>query len=379
MEIVNDKVTKRSRDESADANSDTQITAKSNHRSKRRPQVAKRVFSSRTAPSGLVPSSGAFMMTQDREGRYRLYDAITQEVLWVCHSRKEVKLRKYCPTSNKIVGKTRDLKGENVLAEQLVVWHLNTGRLMHLADWSRRGLIWTCVNNAGSRLITKDNKSAMTMWDLDTGSELDKFQLGSFGTPTICCFTTDDSKVIVIVRSPATENTYAVVDVVELKSARTVSKDLELSATARQVVSSFNSQMFAVVTCKEIVVVDLNKENISCRLIAEQEWLCVCFGYDDVCIVALGQHHDGTYIDVYRIADDVAVFRIPWNFKFPYAWAMQCYPSPYIFLATMDADGHTVYVFDYTTGAKLQQSDVYHHRTVHTVRMLVPQPTTILL
>jgi WD40 repeat protein len=372
MESVNDNVTKVSRDESGDASPNTQITRKSNHRSKRRTPQAKRVFSSRTAPSGLVPPSGAFMMTQDREGRYRLYDAISEEVLWVCKSYREVGLLEYCPTSNKIVGKTRDLQGENVRADQLVVCNLNTGSLMHLADWSRRGWIETCVNTVGSRLITEDSRYAITMWDLDTGSELEEFQLSSLGTPITYRFTTDDSKAIVTVRSPANENTYAVIDVV----ARTVLKYLDMSATISEVVSSFNSQMLAVVTSKEIVVVDLNKENISCRMVAEQQWLCVCFGYDDVCIVALGRHHDGAYIDVYRIADGVAVFRIPWNFKFPYAWAMQCSPSPCIFVTTMDADGHTVYVFDYTTGAKLQQSDVYHHCTV---RMFVPQPTTILL
>jgi WD40 repeat protein len=376
METVSDKATKRSRDESADASPDTQITAKSNHRSKRRTHVAKRVFSSRTAPSGLVPSSGAFMMTQDMEGTYRLYDAISQEVLWMCHSRKEVELLKYCPASNKIVGKTRDLKGENVRADQLVVWNLNTGRLMHLADWSRRILIWIDVNNAGSRLITQDSKCAMTMWDLDNGSQLDEFQLNSFGIPVACCFTTDDNKVIIIARSPGNENTYVVIDVVDPKSAGTVSKYLEVSATVPEVVSSFNSQMLAVVTSSEIAVVDLNRENVIRQMVAELKWLCACFGYDDMCIVALGVSLDGGHIGVYRITDGVAVVRIPWNFKLPYAWTMQCSPSSCIFLTTMNADGHIVYVFDYTTGATLHRSDIYHHDTAC---MCVSQPITILL
>jgi WD40 repeat protein len=373
METANDKVTKRSRDESGGANVATEGAPKSERSTKRRTPLLERVHSSRTAPWGLVPTSGAFMMTQDDDGRYRLYDAISQEILWKCRSRKEVKFLNYSPASNKIVGETRDFQGKKFDADQVVVWNLNTGSLMLLSDWSTHGTLLTYFNTEGTNLITMDC-FCVALWDLHTGNELTQIELGSYGSPIECCFTTDDSNVIIAAASSENECLLAVFDIDGPTSARSLSPDLKLSEEIRQIVSSFNSRMLAVVSVDEIVVVDLNTEAI---LLSWSVTLSsVCFGYDDMCVIALGLRGTAGHIVACRIADGTAVFRIPWDLKSAYACRMQCSPSSNIFLKSWDANGHTVDVLDYKTGAILQRSYVYNHLIVD---MYVARPTMILL
>jgi WD40 repeat protein len=340
------------------------------------------VYSSRTAPRDLIPSCGAFVMTQDDEYRFRLYDANSQEVLWVCHSRKEFALMGYCPMSKKIVGMIRSNRDGMDVFRDLAVWNLNTGNIILLSDESVHGLhISFSVSRAGTRLLAILSTTIM-MWDLDSGRELIRcYARYTFGEPDACCFTTDDTKAIVVCKSLDEDNNkkcrLVVFDVGEPQSARSLSEDLKLPAKVGQIVSSFSSQMLAVASHTEIVLVDLRTETSVSLGATARSWYSICFGYDDMCIVALGFHDDGAHLSAYRINDGSTVFRVPMDFKSAYYSAvLKCSPSTHIFVSVRDADGRTTVRMLDGEGAVLQQSDVYNYIVAD---LYLSDPVAILL
>jgi hypothetical protein len=110
MELVNDGQNgsgnaKRSRDENEDAISSSSsvasLSSPVNRNTKNR--RTQQVICTGTAPGILTTASGTFMMTQDRDNVFRLFDAVSQEVLWMCDSRNELELIEYRPDSTRIV------------------------------------------------------------------------------------------------------------------------------------------------------------------------------------------------------------------------------------------------------------------------------------
>jgi hypothetical protein len=159
-----------------------------------------------TAPGILSSVSGAFMITQDNENVFRLFHALSQEVLWVCDSRKELELIEYCPVSNRIVAYVTVPETKTAKACQLAVWDLSTGKVLLLpgAEGPRQQVV-LCINRAGTRIIVSEYSNA-AMLDIETGSELLQFQFSSGCSVMACCFTHDDSKVAIVSHIPSVKN-----------------------------------------------------------------------------------------------------------------------------------------------------------------------------
>jgi WD40 repeat protein len=166
-----------------------------------------------TAPGILSSASGAFMMTQDRDNVFRLFDALSQEVLWMCGSRKELELIEYCPVSNKIVARATVFEPETAKTCQLAVWDLNTGNMLLLPKATQR-LIVRCINHAGTRITVSEGSEYCRIWDMDSGSELFRFQLNAMYSSMACCFARDDSKVAIVGHTSG--GTVIVIDVWEV-------------------------------------------------------------------------------------------------------------------------------------------------------------------
>jgi WD40 repeat protein len=314
MELTtNDRISgsekaKRFRDQSEDVISSSSPVA--SYSMNRRTQ---QVICTGTAPGILTSASGAFMMTQDKDNVFRLFDALSQEVLWMCDSRKELELIEYCPVSNKILARVTVLEPETAKAYQLAVWDLNTGNMLLLPKATQR-LIVRCINHAGTRIIVSEGSEYYRIWDMDSGSELFRFQLNAMYSSMACCFARDDSKVAIVGHTLGGTN--IVIDIWEVAPRlghQMFSTNVKSSSLICQVTSSCNNKVFAMATYHDIFVVDLSSANVSKLLVTAEFWYGICFGCDDCCIVALS-FCGSQALGVYRIADSVTLFRVPVQF-----------------------------------------------------------------
>jgi hypothetical protein len=331
------------------------------------------------APGILSAASGAFMMTQDKAKVFRLFDALSQEVLWMCDSRKALKLIEYCHMSNKIVAFVSVCRKPKIKGYQLAVWDLNRGNVLLLPK-VRQLLTVQCINQAGTRMIVSEGWKHCTMFDMDIGSKLFRFQLNSMYAHDACCFTHDDSKVAVACIMLNTEHfALGVWEVAPTSNLlNTLSVDLKSPLGDPRIASSFNSQMLAVAFVSEIIIVDLSSGGHSVLPVATKAWCSICFGCDDSCVVTLCRGGCcGALVAVYRIADGGTVFHVPLRTYRAEFGCLLCSNASKIFLAVGDDDFATVaYVFDYATGTLLQQSSGYDH---YVARMYVPEPVMILM
>jgi hypothetical protein len=329
------------------------------------------------APGILSSASGAFMMTQDKDNVFRLFDALSQEVLWMCDSRKELVLKAYSPMSNKIVALVTVGGPETAKGYQLALWDLSMGNVLLLTKVTQI-LIVHCFNHGGTRIIVSKGSEHFMMLDMDSGSELFRFQLNLIYAQIACCFTHDDSKVA-IVSHPLSGTNFAV-DIWEVAprlGLQMFSRNVKSPGLIRKVTSSFNSQMIAIAAGGNIVIMDLSSANHSLLSETSEPWYRICFGCDDSCIVALSLDGGSKSLGVYRIADSVALFRIPLRFCIAVFGGTLFASASKIYLTVLDGDLRSiVYVFDYTTGAKLQQSSVYDYPIA---QLFVREPVMILM
>jgi hypothetical protein len=365
---------KRLRDQSEDVISSSSPVDR-NSRSRRTQQV----ICTGTAPGILSSASGAFMMTQDKNKVFRLFDALSQEVLWMCDSRKELEMIEYCPVSDRIVACVSVPEPETTKACQQAIWDLNTGKVLLLPEAAdRRHQAVLCINRAGTRIIVAQGYPNPVMLDTETGSELLRFQLNSGSSVMACCFTHDNSKVAIVSHTLSVKN-YAV-DIWEVApwlGLLMFSRNVISPGPIWQVTSSFNSQMIAFVAGGKIVVMELSMGSHLLLSVTAEVWYGICFGCDDSCIVAVGLDGGSKSLGVYRIADSVALFRVPLQFSTDIIWGELFAISSKIYLAVRDTGMRsTVSVLDYATGATLQQSIVYKYPVA---QLYVPEPEMILM
>jgi WD40 repeat protein len=385
MELVNDGQNgsgnaKRSRDENEDAISSSSsvasLSSPVNRNTKNR--RTQQVICTGTAPGILTTASGTFMMTQDRDNVFRLFDAVSQEVLWMCDSHKELELKAYCPVSNKIVAYMSVPKTERAKACQLAVWDLNTGKVLLLpAAADRRHQALLCINRVGTRIIVTEQLNP-AMMDLEARSELLRFQLSSGCVVVACCFTRDGSKVAVVSSLPSVTNfAFDVWEGAPTLGLPIFSRNVKSPELIRLPTSSFNSQMIAVVAGGKIVVMDLSADSHLLLPMTAVFWYSICFGCDDNCIVALRSGGGTEALGVYRISDSVTLFRVPLKFNGADIGRKLFATSSKIYLAVGEGGTHSIVcVFDYATGAKLQQSSVYKYPRA---QLYVPEPEMILM
>jgi hypothetical protein len=331
-----------------------------------------------TAPGILSAASGAFMMTQDKDNVIRLFDALSQEVLWMCDSRKELELIEYCPVSNKILARVTVLEPETAKAYQLAVWDLNTGNMLLLPKATQR-LIAHCINHAGTRIIvSSEGCEHCTMLDMVSGSEMFRFQLNSMYAHDACCFTHDDSKVAIV--SHTRSGTNFAIDIWEVAlrlGLQMFSRNVKSLGLVKQVISSFNSQMIAVVDGGKVVIVDLSAGSHSLLSGTVEYWYRICFACDDSCIVALSMYDGSQSVGVYRIVDSVTLFHIPLRLHITDIGVILFATSSKIYLTVREGGARSiVYAFDYATGAMLQQSSFYEYPLA---QLYVPEPKMILM
>jgi hypothetical protein len=373
------KKAKRTRDESenfiSSSSSAASLSSPAGSNSKnRRTQQA---ICTSTAPGILSSASGAFMMTQDRDNVFRLFDALSQEVLWMCGSRKELELIEYCPVSNKIVARATVFEPETAKTCQLAVWDLNTGNMLLLPKATQR-LIVRCINHAGTRITVSEGSEYYRIWDMDSGSELFRFQLNAMYSSMACCFARDDSKVAIVGHTLGGTN--IVIDIWEVAPRlghQMFSTNVKSSGLICQVTSSCNNKVFAMATYHDIFVVDLSSANVSKLLVTAEFWYGICFGCDDSCIVTLSLDDGSQALGVYRIADSVTLFRVPVQFyRANFGRILVAVSSKIYLIVREGGPRRTVCVFDYATGAKLQQSSVFKYPLA---QLYVPEPEMILM
>jgi WD40 repeat protein len=363
---------KRLRDQSEDVISSSSPVDR-NSRSRRTQQV----ICTGTAPGILSSASGAFMMTQDGDNVFRLFDALSQDVLWMCDSRKELELIEYCPVSNRIVAYVTVPKPQLTEGCQLAVWDLNTGNVLFVPKATRQQIV-RCINHGGTRSIVSEGYEQLTMLDIEAGSELVRFQLSSGRAIVGCCFTHDDNKVALVRHTlRVTDFTIDIWEVAPRLGLQIFSQNVKSPALIRPPTSSCNNKMFAVATDREIFVVDLSAGSHLLLSVTAEFWYSICFGCDDSCIVALGLDGGSRSLGVYRIADSVTLFRISLRFRTTVFGGIIFATASKIYLTVLDGDLRSiVYVFDYTTGAKLQQSSVYDYPIA---QLFVREPVMILM
>jgi hypothetical protein len=338
------------------------------------------VIGTSTAPGMLSSASGAFMMTQDKDKVFRLVDALSQEVLWMCDSRKELELIEYYLVSDRIVACVCVPEPETAKAYQLAVWDLNTGNVLFVPTATRQQMV-QCINHAGTRIIVSEEFESLTMLDMEAGTELLRFQLSSECTVIACCFTHDDSKVAIVSRTLClTEFAIDVWEVAPTVGLLMFSTKGKSPALISQVISSFNSQILAVLVVRGISLVDSSTGNHSLLSVTAESWYSICFGCDDSCNVALSFDDCSISLGVYRIADCITLFRVPVQFRVPCRadiGRILFATSSKIYLTVLERHRRSMlYVFDFATGAKLQQSGAYEYPVA---RLYVPEPQMILM
>jgi hypothetical protein len=385
MELVNDGQNgsgnaKRSRDENEDAISSSSsvasLSSPVNRNTKNR--RTQQVICTGTAPGILTTASGTFMMTQDRDNVFRLFDAVSQEVLWMCDSRKELELIEYSPVSNRIVAYMMGREPESGKAYfRLAVWDLNTGNVLFVPKGTRHQTV-RCINHVGTRIIVSEGFETLAMLDLDTGSELLRFRLTSVCAIIGCCFTHDDSKVAIVRHiQSVTDFAIDVWEVAPRLGFQIFSRNVKSPALIGPPTSSCSNEMFAVATDREIFVGDLISAKYALLSVTADFWYSICFGCDDSCIVALSLEGGSRGLGVYRIADSVTLFRVSLQFCRADAGRILFATSSKIYLTVLEGDNRSiVYVFDYATGAKLQQSGVYKYPRT---QLYVAEPEMILM
>jgi outer membrane protein assembly factor BamB len=155
------------------------------------------------------------------------------------------------------------------------------------------------------------------------------------------------------------------------------SRNVKSLGLVRQVTSSFNSQMIAVVAGGKIVIVDLSAVSHSLLSVTAAFWNSTCFGCEDSCIVALSWDDGSQAVGAYRIADSVTLFRVPLRFDEIDSGGLLFATASKIYLTVQDGDlRNIVYVFDYATGVQLQQSIVYDYPVA---QLYVQEPEMILM
>jgi hypothetical protein len=234
-----------------------------------------------------------------------------------------------------------------------------------------------CINRAGTRIIVSEGFETVTMWDTETGSELLRFQLNSGCSVMACCFTHDDCKVAIVSHTLSEKN--CAIDVWEVAPRLgflMFSRNVKSRGLVRQVTSSFSSQMIAVVAGGKVVIVDLSVGSHLLVSVTAEYWNSICFGCDDSCIVALSLEDGSQVVGVYRIADSVTLYRVPLQLLADVGSILVAASSK-LYLNILDVHMRSiVYVFDYATGATLQQSIVYKYPVA---KLYVAEPEMILM
>jgi WD40 repeat protein len=128
-----------------------------------RKSLRNRSTNSATVPHGIVPPSGAVVVTYKRDGKLSWYDAVSQELLWTAVSRDIVPWSIYYSSmSNRIVARMQ-------LTKRLVVWDLSSGATRTLAGTEKHYV--AVIDRAGARVLTCRGDLGR-MWDLETGAIL---------------------------------------------------------------------------------------------------------------------------------------------------------------------------------------------------------------
>jgi hypothetical protein len=340
------------------------------------PRRTQQVFRTGTAPGVLTSASGTFMITQDTDKVFRLFDALSREVLWVCDSRKELYLNAYCHMSNKIVAHVTVTEHGAPTAYELAVWDLNTGKILLLLEAGDRRQRVHCIDRTGTRIIVSQGYNDAAMLDMETGSKLFQLHLNPWWLWTAFHFTRDDSRVAIASRLPNSDLVLAVWEAPAIIFLHTVTEDLIVPTHVKQVTSSVNNEMFAIATSRDIVMVDMITDISSVLSVPTNCWYSLCFGCDDTCIVAVGWDVITTHLGVFRIVDSAIRFWVPLPFAVMTEGSLCATASKIYLTGTEDGSRNIAYVFDYATGATLQQSSAYDYPIA---RMYVPEPLMILM